>query len=133
MLLTSIAALLPASILALRGVGMFDIYGLTATLATFGFITAYILVSTAAPLFLRSQGRLTRRAVAFSVLAVLAMGAALLGSLYPVPAAPYSILPYLYVALLISGFAWSTMWKARSPALAVEAGADLDELPNEAD
>jgi hypothetical protein len=49
------------------------------------------------------------------MLAFLAMGAALLGSLYPVPPAPYSFLPYIYVALLLSGFTWSTVTLARSP------------------
>lgn len=51
--------------------------------------------------------------MAISCLAVLAMGAALLGSLYPVPTPPYSILPYLYVGLLLSGFVWSMIWSAR--------------------
>ncbi len=54
----------------------------------------------AAPLYLRSLGRLTPQAIGISVLAILAMGAALLGNLYPVPDAPYSYLPYLYAALL---------------------------------
>jgi hypothetical protein len=106
----------------LRGMNLFDIYGLIGTLATFGFVTAYILVSAAAPLFLRSRGRLTPQAVGISVLAILAMGAALLGNLYPVPAAPYSYLPYLYAALLLTGFAWSTIWSARTPSL-VRAGS----------
>jgi amino acid transporter len=113
-LLSSIAAFLPAAIMTLRGTSLFDIYGLVGTLATFGFVTAYILVSAAAPLFLRSLGCLTAQAIGISVLAILAMGAALLGSLYPVPAAPYSYLPYLYAGLLLSGFAWSTIWIARS-------------------
>ena len=52
-LLTSIAAFLPAGIMTLRGMNLFDIYGLLGTLATFGFVTVYILVSIAAPLFLR--------------------------------------------------------------------------------
>jgi amino acid transporter len=117
-LLSSIAAFLPAAIMTLRGVSLFDIYGLVGTLATFGFVTAYILVSAAAPLFLRSMGRLTGQAIGISVLAILAMGAALLGNLYPVPAAPYSYLPYLYAGLLLSGFAWSTIWIARSPRTA---------------
>src|SRR5580704_11750299 len=121
-LLSSIAAFLPAAIMTLRGVSLFDIYGLVGTLATFGFVTVYILVSAAAPLYLRSQGRLTPRAITISVLAVLAMGAALLGSLYPVPAPPYSILPYLYAGLLLAGFAWSMIWIARSPSLATEIG-----------
>jgi amino acid transporter len=132
-LLSSIAAFLPAGIMTLRGVNLFDIFGLVGTLATFGFLTAYILVSAAAPLYLRSQGRLTKQAIAISVLAVLTMGAALLGSLYPVPSAPYSLLPYLYLGLLLTGFAWSEFWSARSPVLAPEISADLSALRNEAD
>ena len=122
-LLCSIAAFLPAAIMTLRGVNLFEIYGLVGTLATFGFLTSYILVSTAAPLYLRSQGRLTTQAVCISILAVLAMGAALLGSLYPVPPAPYSLLPYLYAGLLLSGFAWSVIWSTRSPSFAPKSPA----------
>jgi amino acid transporter len=132
-LLSSIAAFLPAAFMMLRGTSLFDIYGLIGTLATFGFVTAYILVSAAAPLYLRSLGRLTPQAVGISVLAILAMCAALLGNLYPVPEAPYSYLPYLYAALLLTGFAWSTIWSARAPALAREIPGDLGALPNETD
>jgi amino acid transporter len=130
-LLCSVAAFLPAAIMTLRGMNLFDIYGLIGTLATFGFVTAYILVSAAAPLYLRSQGRLTRQAVGISVLAILAMSGALLGNLYPVPEAPYSYLPYLYAALLLTGFAWSTIWSARTPSFVARIPADA--LPNETD
>jgi hypothetical protein len=99
---------------------LFDIYGLLGTLATFGFVTVYILVSVAAPLFLRSRGCLTHQAILISALAVFAMGLSLLGSLYPVPATPYSFLPYIYAVLLAAGFAWSTVWSARSPSLVTE-------------
>jgi len=119
-LLSSIAAFVPAAIMSVRGINLFDIYGLIGTLATFGFVTAYILVSAAAPLFLRAQGRLTPQAICISALAVLAMGAALLGNLYPVPATPYSYMPYLYAVMLLMGFAWSTLWSARSPSFAAE-------------
>ncbi len=119
-LLTSIAAFLPAGIMTLRGTNLFDIYGLIGTLATFGFVTVYILVSLAAPLFLRSRGCLTHQAIVISTLAVFAMGLSLIGSLYPVPATPYSFLPYIYAILLAAGFAWSTVWSARSPALVTE-------------
>jgi amino acid transporter len=130
-LLSSIAAFVPAAVMMLQGRNLFDIYGLIGTLATFGFVTTYILVSAAAPLFLRSRGCLTPQAVGISVLAILAMGAALLGNLYPVPAAPYSYLPYLYVGLLLSGFAWSTIWIARAPSVVREIPSDLGALPNE--
>ena len=130
-LLCSIAAFVPAAIMMFRGLNLFDIYGLIGTVATFGFVTVYILVSAAAPLFLRSRGCLTPGAIVISVLAIAAMCAALLGNLYPVPDAPYSYLPYLYAVLLLAGFAWSTIWIARSPSLApqIPSGA----LPNETD
>jgi amino acid transporter len=132
-LLSSIAAFLPAAVMASRGLNLFDIYGLIGTLATFGFVTVYILVSAAAPLYLRSRGRLTPQAIVISVLAILAMSAALLGNLYPIPEAPYSYLPYLYAVLLLTGFAWSTIWSARSPAFAPEISSNLGVLPNEID
>jgi amino acid transporter len=114
-LLTAVAAFVPAAIMTWRGLSMFEIYGLLGTVATFGIVTAYILVSAAAPLYLRSQGKLTPQAIGIAVLALLAMGTALLGSLYPVPAAPYSFLPYIYTALLLSGFTWSTFFSSQIP------------------
>jgi amino acid transporter len=119
-LLTSLAAFVPAGIMTLRGMNLFDIYGLLGTLATFGFVTVYILVSVAAPLYLRARGCLTQQAVVISALAVAAMGLALLGSLYPVPSTPYSLLPYIYALLVGAGFVWSIVWSARTPVLAVE-------------
>ncbi|MGD1097766.1 MAG: APC family permease [Bryobacteraceae bacterium] len=123
-LISSIAAFVPAGIMTVRGISLFDTYGLIGTLATFGFVTAYILVSAAVPIYLRSLGRLTPQALGLSTVAVLAMAIALLGNLYPVPAAPYSYLPYLYAGLLLLGFAWSTIWTARSPSFAPEIVGD---------
>jgi amino acid transporter len=130
---SSVAALLPAAILMWRSPDLFEIYGLLGALATFGFLTAYILVSAAAPLYLRSQGRLTPSALAISLLAIAAMGTAFVANLYPAPPPPYSVLPYLYVALLAGGFAWSTIWNARSPALRPEIPADFKAVSNEID
>lgn len=120
-LLSSVAAFLPAGIMTLRGVGVFEIYGLLGTLATFGFVTAYIMIALAAPVFLKAQGRLTFPALSVSILAVLSMGAALLGSVYPVPPGAYALLPYVYVALLAAGLTWSLVWSGRSPVLAEES------------
>ncbi len=132
-LLSSAVAFVPAGIMTLRGMNLFEIYGLIGTIATFGFVTVYILVCAAAPLYLRSQGLLTPQALGISVLAIVAMTAALLGNLYPVPDAPYSYLPYVYVALLLTGFAWSTIWSARAPSFVARIPADLGALPNETD
>lgn len=130
---SSIVAFVPAGIMTLRGMNLFDIYGLLGTLSTFGFVTAYILVCAAAPLHLRAQSRLTPQAAGISILAILAMSAALLGNLYPVPEAPYSYLPYLYAGLLVAGFAWSMMWRARAPSFAPAIEAELSGITNETD
>jgi amino acid transporter len=68
-LLGSIAAFLPVAIMTMRGVSLFDIFGLVGTLATFGFVTAYVLVSASAPLFPRSLCCLTAQSIGISVLA----------------------------------------------------------------
>jgi amino acid transporter len=130
---SAVGAFLPAVVMTWRGISLFDIYGLLGTLATFGFVTAYILVCAAAPVYLRSLGRLTPQAIGISILAIFAMGAALLGNLYPVPPAPYSYLPYLYATLLLIGFAWSTIWSARVPSFPPDISADFSPLPNESD
>jgi len=124
-LLSTMIAFIPVGLLTLRGSDGFEIFGLAGTTATFGFITAYMLVSAAAPIYLRAQGRLTVSGIAISIAAIVAMGGALLGSLYPVPPPPYSWLPYLYLTLLMCGLIWFVILSVRSPQLAGEIRSDL--------
>jgi amino acid transporter len=125
---SGLATFLPLGLLTWMGVSSFDVYGLLGTLATFGFLTAYILVSLAAPIFLRAQGRLGVRDVFVSALALLAMGLAFVGNLYPAPPPPYSYLPYIYFALLAIGLSWSMVLNSRTSALADKLAADLDAV-----
>jgi amino acid transporter len=118
---------LPLGILTWIGLSAADIYGLLGTLATFGFLTAYILVSIAAPVFLHAQGHLTFRGAAVSLLALIALALALVGNVYPAPPPPYSYLPYIYLTLLLAGLAWSTVLNSRSTPSA-ELGNDLDAV-----
>jgi amino acid transporter len=125
---SGLAAFLPLGILSGFGMEESEIYGLTGTLATFGFLTAYVLVCIAAPIFLRAEGRLTLRDGAVSVLALLAMGFAFIGNIYPVPAPPYNYLPYIYFAVLLSGLTWSVVLNARTPVFVEKLGGDLDTV-----
>jgi amino acid transporter len=119
--ISGLATFLPLGILILRGTSALDIFGLLGTLATFGFLTAYILVSIAAPMFLRAQRRLGRRDVVVSALALLAMGWAFWGNIYPLPPYPYSYLPYVYLGLLSTGLGWSIVQNSRTAALGQNA------------
>ncbi len=104
--IASIIAFIPAAILSLNGAGDFDIYGWVGTVATLGFIVTYIIVSVAAPVYLKRRGELKVQHVATTVVSIGILGLAILGNLYPVPPAPYSWLPYLFFAILLGGVAW---------------------------
>jgi amino acid transporter len=100
-LLTSVAVLLPALVLAARGVSSADIYGWMGSLATYGFITVYGLVCIALPIRLKRLQSLTPGILSIAIAGAIAMFLAFVGNLYPVPPAPYSWLPYVYLGYLL--------------------------------
>lgn len=120
--LATVSAVVPGILLAWRGVPGFDINGWLGTLATFGFLVAYILVCAAAPFYLRSRRELTAPSIAISIAAIGVMSLAFEGSLYPVPAAPYSWLPYIFALLLAAGVASSLTFRSRTARLPVPPG-----------
>jgi len=103
---TAIACLLPAVVLAAKGASSMDIYGWMGALATYGFITVYALVCIALPLHLRRTEKLSVGVLVLSAAATLAMVLALVGSVYPMPTGGYAWLPFIYLVYLIAGFGW---------------------------
>lgn len=104
--IAAILSFLPAAVLAAHGVAPFDIYGWVGTIATYGFIVVYIIISIAAPVFLYRRGRLTVASAGVALFAAAFMLTALVGNLYPVPPAPYNWLPYLFLGYLAFGLVW---------------------------
>ena len=98
---------IPALILVTLGYSGTDIYGWLGSFAVYGFLTIYGLTCIALPLKLKRQGALSMTLLVIAVLAGMSMVMALAGTLYPVPAPPYSWLPYLYVPLTYSS-PWSS-------------------------
>ncbi len=105
-LVTGIAAVLPVVILAARGASGLDVYGWLGSLATYGFIVTYALVSISLPRYLRELGVLHSGSQVIPVLAFVAMLLALAGNLYPIPEGPYGKLPLIYLAYLALGMIW---------------------------
>jgi amino acid transporter len=99
--LTAVVVLLPPLVLSLLGYSGTDIYGWMGSFAVYGFLTIYGLTCIALPLQLKRQGALSLALLVTAILAGISMVMALAGTLYPVPAAPYSWLPYLYFVYLL--------------------------------
>jgi amino acid transporter len=103
---TGAATVLPVAVLAARGASGLDVYGWLGSLATYGFIVTYGLVSLALPRFLRDHGAYRPGAQIIPWLACCAMLLALVGNLYPVPEGPYGKLPFVYLGYLIAALSW---------------------------
>ena len=87
----------------IKGTALMDIFGYLGSIATFGFLLSYALVSIAAPIFLRKRNELNLKAVVTSVIALTLLAIPIVGSVYPIPDAPYNYLPYFFLAMMIAG------------------------------
>jgi amino acid transporter len=103
---TGTAAALPVAVLAARGAGGLDVYGWMGSLATYGFIVAYALVSLALPRYARLHHAARPGMQIIAWLAGAGMLLALAGNLYPVPEGPYGKLPYIFLVYLSAGLLW---------------------------
>ena len=103
-----------------------DTFGWYGTLASYGFIVVYLLCSIAAPVYLRKTGELIAGTITFGVAGAVLMLLALLGSLYPVPAYPLNLLPYIFVVYMCAGAAWFFILRVTSPATLLQVEQDLE-------
>lgn len=108
-----------------------DTFGWYGTLASYGFIVVYFLCSVAAPVYLRKTGEATAGAVAFGVVGAVLMALALIGSLYPIPAYPLNLLPYIFLLFMCVGAAWFFVLRAKAPTAlaAIEHDLEIADIP----
>lgn len=97
---TFISGLAPMALL-IFGIGSLDIFGYLGTIATFGFLVSYLLVSIAAPVYLIRRGELCLFSLVATVATVLTLIIPIVGSVYPVPETPYNYLPYVFLGLMV--------------------------------
>ena len=95
--------------------GESDVFGWFGTLASFGFIIVYFLCSVATPVYLKKTGTCTAYDVAMGGLGAVLMVLSLIGSLYPIPAYPLNLLPYIFLAYMMVGVVWFFIVKGRAP------------------
>jgi amino acid transporter len=101
-------------------------FGDAGTLAAFGFLLAYFLVTIAALAFLRRRGELRPKNIVVFVLAIACLLVPTVGSFYPVPPAPIRFFPYYFLAYLLVGAIWLFTVSRRKPGVLAEIEADLE-------
>ncbi len=102
-LISSAISVSIAMILASLDCKLMDIVGWLGSLATFGFMYGYFATSLSAAKFLRSRKQLGAAQIAMVSCSLLVLTLALIGSLYPLPAYPYNILPIIFATFMIAG------------------------------
>lgn len=129
-----ITFLLPAG-LYLAGFSAFDGQGYFGTLCSFGFLLTYVLISLAAPSYLRSIGQLTPRAlvisfasVAFVALPVLSTIGIPGSELFPPPEFPDNLMFLLFMVYMAVGFGWMVRHKLRRPHLLRNLHSAIDDF-----
>lgn len=109
-------------------VGPFNAYAYLGTLLTLSIIPVYVLTNAACIRFFATTARDRRRTgrhVVLPVVGILLMGIPVYGLVYPVPAAPYNLFPYLVVGAIAVSAAVAWTIGRRRPETLARAGAVL--------
>jgi amino acid transporter len=114
-----VVLLLPAALL-INSVGLLDILNDLSTISTFGFLIAYVLISVAAPFYLRRIGQLTVTSAVCAIVSVAFMAPPLIAGVYPTPAAPADKFPYYFLAYLGAGGLWYLVVRARGSSTVLQ-------------
>ena len=85
------------------------------TLAAYGFLFAYFMITIAAPFYLRRLGQLTARNLMMAVAGCVCLLVPLVGMFYPAPPWPVNIFPLLFLIYMVGGGAWLFMLNRRVP------------------
>lgn len=111
--LTAVAGAVPIA-LTLSGLTALEVLAYAGTVGTFGYMLAYLLVSLASPAFLRRSGQRWVLTALVGVVAASGMAYVFYRSVWPRPAAPYDVLPYVFLALLVPAMARYALVRRRA-------------------
>jgi amino acid transporter len=94
---------IPTFIIQFKGLAVTDVFNDAGTFGAFGFLGGYIFVSLAAPMYLKKIGELRPLDIAYSAGALVLLLVPAVGSVYPVPAAPVNLFPYIFLVYFLVG------------------------------
>jgi amino acid transporter len=120
------AVIVLVMVLGLLPEGFLNAFGLTGTIATYGFVVVYFGISLAAPFDLYRAGILKAPTLIVGALGVFLMGFVIYASLVPYPAAPFNWLPPVFAVYMAIGLVWFLVLKSKSPQVLKSIAMDME-------
>jgi amino acid transporter len=108
-----------AIVLTLSGIGIMNVFAYTGTVGAYGYISVYVLVAVGAPLYLLRVNAPVAATAMIGGLATIGMAYVLFRNLYPVPAAPYNVLPWIFLGVLAAAGIWYMAVRSRASTMAL--------------
>ena len=136
----SVPMVLIAIIPVLGGVNAIELTGWVGTLATYGFMMAYALVSLAAPVYLRRLGISNPLVVVVGAIGLLSMAFVfwanwlpqlIPGGAFPALTGAFVWLPYIFLVWTLVGLVWYFVVRAQSPDIASRLGSRFESAEAE--
>jgi len=115
-------------VLVHNGMAVLDEFNFSGTMGAFGFTGAYVLITLAAPGFLKKRGELTSKDIVLCAVTMLLLLIPIVGSVYPVPAAPVNAFPYVFAAYLFFGYIRIMAMQHQKPKRIEEIGVEIRKL-----
>lgn len=111
-----------------NGMAVLDEFNDAGTMGAFGFLGAYILISLAAPAFLKKRGELMVKDIVMCVAAMVLLLVPTIGSVYPVPAPPVNAFPYVFAAYLFIGYVRIMAMQHQKPQRVEEISLEIKKV-----
>jgi amino acid transporter len=120
-----LVAILIPGILEVFNCGALDIFGWLGTIATLGFLLNYGMIVLAAPTFLYKRKELKAGHVIVAAISIIIVLIPIVGSIYPLPAYPYSMFPFIFLGWVVMAMLLFAVAKMRNTNLIVEMHKDI--------
>src|SRR5579862_5687916 len=111
-----------------NGMAVLDEFNDAGTMGAFGLLGAYILITLAAPAFLKKRGELMARDIVMCVAAMVLLLVPAIGSVYPVPAPPVNAFPYVFAAYLFIGYVRIMAMQHQKPQRVEEISLEIKKV-----
>ncbi len=120
-----ITFIIPAIMVALK-CSLMDIFGWVGTIATLGFLFSYAMIVLGVPVFLKKQKELKVKNVIIALITMAILMIPIVGSVYPLPAYPYNLFPFIFLGWLVVGGAWYAIANAKNSGLSAQVKKDVN-------